>query len=484
MVHVRSCLALALALVVIASFPAVLVPQESRNNSAPNTQILERNVRAELGFLASDAMQGRGSGTNFERLAAEYIASMFQQFGLEAGGDSGPTGAPGFVQHVVLESRRFASPPVLTAGAGDGAKSWQYGRDFLVTGTLAQRISGKLQVIKDDEPPSRDAFVLMRIPPTAEMQARRTKLLAARSAGSAAVIQPETEANKRQREGGARLPALPARFAGEPETANAFAMISARPEVFEELASLPNGTPIELGGDLQSDSVASTWNAVGILRGSDPRLSAEAILLSAHLDHVGVSETSTGDKIFNGADDNASGSVAVIELARVLAAGRRPKRTIVFVCFGSEERGGHGARYFIQRSPFPLDKIAANLNFEMLGRPDSKVPANTLWLTGYERSNLGPELAKQGARLVADPHPDQNFFQRSDNYTLALRGVVAHTVSSFGLHSDYHRPSDEVSKIDFPFMTQSINSMVAPISWLANSDFRPAWLPGQQPTRN
>jgi hypothetical protein len=134
--------------------------------------------------------------------------------------------------------------------------------------------------------------------------------------------------------------------------------------------------------------------------------------------------------------------------------------------------------------PVPLEQVVADITFEMLGRPDPKVAANTLWLTGYERSNLGPELARRGALLVADPHPEQNFFQRSDNYTLALRGIVAHTVSSFGLHSDYHRPSDDLSKIDFPFMTRSIDSLIRPIRWLANSAFKPAWLPGQAPKRN
>ncbi len=217
-----------------------------------------------------------------------------------------------------------------------------------------------------------------------------------------------------------------------------------------------------------------------MLKGSQP---GEAIMLSAHLDHLGVNESLTGDKIFNGADDDASGSVAVLELARVLAAGKRPRRTIYFVCFGSEERGGYGSRYFIANSPIPLPQFVANLTFEMLGRPDEKVPAGTLWLTGFERSTLGPELARQGAALVADPHPEQNFFRRSDNYPLALRGVIAHTVSSFGLHTDYHRPSDDISKIDFPFMTRSLNSLVKPVQWLANSTFRPAWLPGQEPTR-
>jgi Zn-dependent M28 family amino/carboxypeptidase len=296
-----------------------------------NAPIKEQNIRAELGFLASDAMQGRGSGTNYERIAAEYIGSQFRQFGLEPGGDTDSAGNKDYVQQV-----------------------------------------------------------------------------------------PATERSK------------------------------------------------------------TTWNAIGVLRGSQP---GEAIMLSAHLDHLGVNESLTGDKIFNGADDDASGSVAVLELARVLTAGKRPRRTIYFVCFGSEERGGYGSRYFIAHSPVPLPEIVANLTFEMLGRPDEKVPAGKLWLTGYERSTLGPELARQGAALVADPHPEQNFFRRSDNYPLALRGVIAHTVSSFGLHTDYHRPSDDISKIDFPYMTRSLNSLVKPVRWLANSTFRPEWLPGQAPTR-
>ena len=304
-----------------------------------NNQIREENIRAELGFLASDAMQGRGSGTNYERIAAEYIGSQFRQFGLEPAGDTDSAGNKSFVQRVPL------------------------------------------------------------------------------------------------------------------------------------------------GGATENSDARATWNVVGVLKGSDPAAGAQVIMLSAHLDHLGVNEALTGDKIFNGADDDASGCVAVLELARVLGSGKRPKRTIYFVCFGSEERGGFGSRYFIEHAPVPLEQIVADITFEMLGRPDAKVPAGTLWLTGFERSTLGPELAKQGASLVADPHPEQHFFRRSDNYPLALRGVIAHTVSSFGLHTDYHRVSDDAGKIDFPFMTRSLNSLVKPIQWFANSDFRPAWLPGQAPTR-
>ena len=117
----------------------------------------------------------------------------------------------------------------------------------------------------------------------------------------------------------------------------------------------------------------------------------------------------------------------------------------------------------------------------MIGRPDAMVPPHTLWLTGYERTNLGPELSKQGAKIVADPHPEQNFFARSDNIQLARRGVVAQTVSSFGLHEEYHRASDDLAHIDFAHMTDSIRSMLAPSLWLANSDFEPEWFEGMQP---
>jgi Zn-dependent M28 family amino/carboxypeptidase len=154
---------------------------------------------------------------------------------------------------------------------------------------------------------------------------------------------------------------------------------------------------------------------------------------------------------------------------------------MVFAWFGSEEAGGYGARYFVEKPVVPLDRIVANLEFEMIGRPDASIAPHTLWLTGWERTTLGPKLAAQGARLVADPHPAEKFFTRSDNFTLARRGVIAQTVSSYGLHADYHQPSDKLSRIDFGHMTESIQSMLAPIRWLADSGFKPDWTPGGRP---
>ncbi len=454
---------------------------------APREVILERNIRAEMNFLAGDAMQGRGSATGFERIAAEYIAAQFRQVGLEPAGDQDASGAPGFVQRVPLQSLKYKEAPALTATTGGATHRWEHGRDLLVSLMRGSQVSGDLQIINADETPARGAFVVVRTPSDATRQSRQDITRRARTAGAVAIALLENEANKQMRESGkARMPELPPRFSNEGASArdNGFAAITLRPEAFAELSAIPPGARIDFGAPVQADEAAATWNAVGMIRGADPTLSRQAIFLSAHLDHLGVAdEGAGGDSIFNGADDDASGCISVMELARVLAAGPRPKRTIYFVCFGSEERGGWGAQYFVAHAPVPLDMMVADLNFEMLGRPDAKVAANTLWFTGFDRSNLGAELARRGARLVADPHPEQNFFQRSDNYTLALRGVVAHTVSSFGLHADYHRPSDEAAKIDFVFMTSAISSLVAPVRWLANTSFRPHWQPGKAPTR-
>jgi hypothetical protein len=443
--------------------------------------ISEDNIRAELGFLASDAMQGRGSGSNYERIAAEYIGSQFRQFGLEPAGDTDSAGNKSFVQRVPLESAKFVEPPTLTVTSGNNTQKWQYGRDFLVSALRSSKVSGELQVTDPSGSFTKGAVVAVKLPEEANQQQRQDVVRKARAAQAAALVLIESEANRKTREAGeAKLPTLSPRIAGADAS---FVAISLKKEAHDALTAMPAGTKVEFGGATETSDASATWNAVGVLKGSDPSAAAQVIMLSAHLDHLGVNESLTGDKIFNGADDDASGCVAVLEMARVFGSGKRPKRTIYFVCFGSEERGGFGSQYFIAHSPVPLEQIVADITFEMLGRPDAKVAAGTLWLTGFERSTLGPELAKQGASLVADPHPEQKFFQRSDNYPLALRGVIAHTISSYGLHTDYHRVTDEVGKIDFPFMTRSLNSLVKPIQWFANSTFRPQWLPGKAPTR-
>ncbi len=226
----------------------------------------------------------------------------------------------------------------------------------------------------------------------------------------------------------------------------------------------------------------ATYNAFALLRGSDPALAAQTILLSSHLDHLGTRTTSSGEVIYHGADDDASGTTAVLELARALGSlPAHPRRTVLFVCFGSEETGGQGHQYFLQHPPRPLASIVANLEFEMIGRSDPAIRSTQLWLTGWERSDLGPTLAQHGAPLVADPHPEQNFFRRSDNFDLARQGIVAQTVSSYGLGPHDHQPTDDLAHIDFDHLTRAIESMIPPIEWLANTGWKPSWNPGGQP---
>jgi Zn-dependent M28 family amino/carboxypeptidase len=169
-----------------------------------------------------------------------------------------------------------------------------------------------------------------------------------------------------------------------------------------------------------------------------------------------------------------------MEFARVLASGPRPRRTVYFALFGCEESGGLGAVHFRAHPPTTLSDLAMNIEFEMIGNDDPKRPG-VLMMTGWERSNLGPTLAEHGAHVGPDLYPEQNFFQRSDNYQLALKGVVAQTVSAWPIPPTYHDPSDTLEHIDFAFMEQAIGSMIEPVRWLVNSDFKPEWKEGMRP---
>jgi aminopeptidase YwaD len=435
--------------------------------AAPASPIAETSVRAHMAFLASDALNGRASGSRDEWIAATYLASQMQQWGLEPMGDDG-----GFVQKVEIERPEAAEMPTLTAGG----RSFTVGKEIKMTGIGGQRVSGPLQKWVAGATVQPGAVLLM--PPLKSGVAPPSTTV-----GSAAWLWLDSPDLPKPVPTNTRPPSMPARLAGVGADQPRWTSAYLNKEAYDAMAALPDGTPITFETQIKVATRTSTWNAVGRLTGSDPAAAKEVILLSAHLDHIGVRANAAAgtDAINNGADDDASGTIAVLELARALALGPRPKRTIVFAFFGSEEVGGFGSRYFADKPVVPLPTIVANLQFEMIGRPDAKVPPHTLWLTGYDRSDLGPALAKQGAKLVQDPHPEQNFFQRSDNIQFARRGVIAHTVSSFGLHKEYHTPADEIRAIDFAHMTDSIRSMLEPIRWLANAAFKPDWLPGKKP---
>lgn len=202
-------------------------------------------------------------------------------------------------------------------------------------------------------------------------------------------------------------------------------------------------------------------NVVGVIPGkTKPQ---EIILYSAHYDHLGMREIEgQDDTIFNGADDNASGTTAIINLANYFAAKRDNQRTLIFTAFTAEEIGGYGSQYFAQH--IPADNIKAMINIEMIGKA-SKFGEGVLWMTGAERSNLidilNDSLRAHDAKIHHDPYPEQQLFYRSDNATLARLGVPAHSFSTTQLDKDehYHKASDDITTINFNSMTKVIESL-------------------------
>ncbi len=224
------------------------------------------------------------------------------------------------------------------------------------------------------------------------------------------------------------------------------------------------------------------FNLIGLLPGSDPAVAREHVLVGAHYDHIGIRPNQTADSINNGADDDASGVVAVLEIAALLKAGPPPRRTIVFATWTGEESGLLGARWYSDHPAAPLTEMAANLEIEMIGRPDSLAGGRgRAWLTGYERSTMGASFAANGIPIGPDKRPAQSFFMRSDNYQFALKGIVAHTVSSYNMHTDYHRPTDEVDRIDAGHLAAVITATARAVRLLADGP-KPEWKPGGRPT--
>jgi Zn-dependent M28 family amino/carboxypeptidase len=186
------------------------------------------------------------------------------------------------------------------------------------------------------------------------------------------------------------------------------------------------------------------------------------VVFSGHYDHLGIIEAVNQDSIANGADDDASGTTAVIELAKYFAQKKDNERTIIFVAFTAEEIGGYGSQYFSkQLNP---DEVVAMFNIEMIGK-ESKFGKNNAFITGYERSNFGEILQKnlEGTdfKFYPDPYPKQNLFFRSDNATLARLGVPAHTISSDQIDTDklYHSVDDEFESMDIGNITEIIKAI-------------------------
>lgn len=212
---------------------------------------------------------------------------------------------------------------------------------------------------------------------------------------------------------------------------------------------------------LQELAPVSMANVVGMIPGkSKPN---EYVIFSAHYDHLGIGKPSKeGDSIYNGANDDASGTTAVILLAQYFAAQKNNARTLIFAAFTAEESGGFGSNYFSKK--LPPDSVIAMFNIEMIGT-ESKWGTNSAFITGYEKTDMGQILEKnlQGSKFkfYPDPYPDQQLFYRSDNATLARLGVPAHTISTSKMDSEkfYHTVDDEFETLDMKNMTEIIKAI-------------------------
>ena len=429
-------------------------------------------VRAHEEFLASDAMHGRGSATHDEEITATYVASEFRAYGLKPAPEM-----QGYLQSAEVVSPTLDGHATLYAQSVSVVE----GADLQLLASSGESVSGSLVHVSAKEAAAakidRNSVVLLTglAPGQGALGVLRSLW---RQHPAALVLEQGEETQQISTVFGGKthvaihLKEMPAEFDAT--------IVVLRGKAFSQLEAAKDGERIEVAVHTTVQTAPRmTYNAIGYLEGSDPK--SGTILLTAHLDHLGVGSAVNGDAIYNGANDDAAGTTAVLELAHALAAGPRLKRNVLFVCYGSEEIGELGSTYFGMHPPVPLKDLVTNLEFEMIGAQDPKMPKGVLLLTGWERSNLGPTLKKHGALLGPDPYPEQHFFERSDNYALALKGVVAHTAAGWGTPPTYHQPNDDLAHLDLPFMTAAIQSLVEPVRWLADSDFRPEWVPGGAP---
>lgn len=452
-------------------------------------------LKGDLSFLASDALQGRYTPSPGLDVAAEFIASQFRAAGLEPAGDRD------YFQTAAMIDRRV--PTASAIKIEQGSRTWtvsgsdvrvlqanfaaaiEHAPAMVLTARDPQQIRGAdlrgKAVIVPAEPRGqagvRDRSALYR--------ARRAFDNAVSSSGAALEILVGSPTGERPR---ARLLTL------EQSEEHRTPLIITNDDELEKWMSRPTmdlaGSSVSLTIPAPQDDKVVLKNVVGILRGSDPRLKDTFVLLTAHYDHIGTAETGhdmsenryedANDRVYNGANDDGSGTVSVIEIAKALSR-LHPKRSIVFMTFFGEERGDLGSQYYGMHPIAPLANTVADLNLEQVGRIDSTVGRqfHTASLTGFDYSEVPKYFEAAGRRLGVKVYMDHQasdaYFARSDNAALALQGVPAHTLCVAYDYPDYHGLGDEWQKVDYDNMAV-IDRMVALGLWnLANTLSPPKW---------
>jgi hypothetical protein len=462
--------------------------------------ITPADVAHHIGVIADDSMLGRDTPSRGLELTAAYVADQFRRFGLRPGGDAG-----GWLQRYAIVQRKLdVAGSRVTLRAGGTAAVARFDRTArYVQGTasgvpltgVAVLLGGRLTADDVGRLPLRGRVVVYAadadaLPSRQALQVGRALRLAApRAVVLVSNLEPERFA--------ARIPrAMPARTAADfrsesppfvevSQAAVAPVLRAAKLDldavradtapVFRELPGLR--VAVELRDSVLHSSSAP--NAIGILDGSDPVLRRQYLVYSAHMDHIGISP-GRPDSVNNGADDDASGTTGVIELARAFSRpGARPKRSIIFLTVSGEEKGLWGSRYFTEHPPVPIGRIVADLNMDMIGRNWR----DTIVAIGREQSDLGETLervnrAHPELRMTAvdDRWPEERFYFRSDHYNFARKGVPILFFFN-GVHPDYHQPTDSPDKIDSEKEARILRLLYYLGHEVGDAPARPQWKP-------
>jgi hypothetical protein len=485
--------------------PAGAVAQNGAVRAAVAT-ITEADVARRIGIIAHDSMGGRLTASPGLMKTARYIAGEFKRFGLEPGGDSGT-----YQLSFPIETRRVVAEQSAVSFASEGGQA--------VTATLAEGAvwsggatnidaSGGLVLLAGAVTPDgikpddvKGKIVIWLLPPGDQLpQGYGLVLNALNSRGATGVVLQtasdslvrlaKIRANRTSRvvgdQPGMVVVLMPDRtvLAQVPEAADVYAQLRAATAI--AVAPYPDWT----GTITVRDTVlsrTSSPNTVGILEGTDPALKNEYLVFSAHMDHVGTASAQNpqcrpveGDNICNGADDDASGTIGVVELAEAYSKpGARPKRSLIFVTVSGEEQGLDGSEWFANHPPVPMAQVVANINMDMIGRNWK----DTISVIGKEHSDLGVTLNRVNAahpelRMTAvdDLWPQENFYRRSDHYNFAVKGVPILFFFN-GVHADYHRPSDSPEKIDAEKESRILQLIYYLGLEVGNAAERPKWVP-------
>jgi Peptidase family M28 len=423
---------------IVVTLLALLVHAADSKLTPPMQSILDaisaNSLRGHLSFIASDALEGRETPSRGLDVAAEYIAAQFRRAGLDpAAGDSYFQTAKLLVREQNPDDFLF----VVTAG----------GKTLKISSN-STRILPEKALALDDVPLTVEKSVIHIGGVVLRMvnDPRRKEVLDAEimQAAGDTIESPEL-VDLLKNSGAAR-------------------------------ATLHVGPRIE--------RPATARNVAGILQGSDPVLRDTYVMASAHYDHLGmrIGASKPGeDVIFNGANDDGSGTVSVIEIAAAMARQNpRPKRSIVFVAFFGEELGNFGSAYYARHPLAPLAKTIADVNIEQVGRTDDSEGAeiSKATVTGFDFSTMTKTLVEAGNLVGLHVHPRKRgdfFFLYSDNAALAAAGIPAHTFGVGLLFPDHHQVGDEWQKIDYENMTKVDRAAALGIWMLASEALPPEW---------